>query len=229
MLLLFDIDGTLLRCGGAGRRAFEGAFEILFGVAGAMEGIEFAGNTDPVIVEQAVAQASLEDPSEAQLDRFYELYLGRLEQELASGPGFELMRGATRLAQALDAGGRHVLGLATGNVERGARLKLGRAELNAYFGFGGFGSDARLRADLVRRGIARGQARAERELGARLPPEEIFVLGDTVHDVRAAREAGAVAVGVLAGAHHPEALIDSSPDLLVESLEDPRLWSALGL
>jgi phosphoglycolate phosphatase len=122
-----------------------------------------------------------------------------------------------------------VLGLATGNVERGARIKLERGGLNRFFSFGGFGSDAGERERLVAVAIERGQQIAERAHGRRFSREEIFVFGDTEADVVAARAAGAVSVGVLYGSFARDELTAADPDLLVESFADPRLWSRLGL
>ncbi|MEM7678306.1 MAG: HAD hydrolase-like protein, partial [Myxococcota bacterium] len=95
--------------------------------------------------------------------------------------------------------------------------------------FGGYGSDAARRADLVRCGIARGQALAEARWGRRFADDEIMVLGDTEKDVLAAKAAGALSVGVLKGSRYKDVLAASKPDLLVDTLMDPRLWSRLGL
>lgn len=230
MLLLFDIDGTLISAGGAGRRALARAFEAVVGVAGAMEGLRLDGNTDPMILAQAFERhVGRPAAGEAENAAILERYLGFLLEELAHAGSYRVLPGALELAQAARASGRAALGLATGNIERGARLKLEAARLNPFFPFGGFGSDAPARAELVRRGIERGQRWAEAHLGRRFSASDVWVIGDTERDVAAAREVGVAAVGVLAGAGQPEVLEAARPDLLVESLADPVLWRALGL
>lgn len=226
MLILFDIDGTLIRCGGSGRAALNRAFARQFGVEGALDGIRLAGSTDPVILEQAFEALDRAPPPGAEIEALFDAYVELLRDELQrAGERFEVLAGAIELAQVLHYDSRFEVGLATGNIERGAYAKLERAQLQDYFSFGGFGSDAAERADLVRAAIERGQARSARSYEA----AEIFVIGDTERDVVAARAAGATSVGVLAGSFHPDELRASEPDLLVDDLQDPRLWAALGL
>lgn len=230
MLLLFDIDGTLVVSGGAGRRALARAFEELLGVSGAMDGIRLHGNTDPVIVETVFTRHLGRAPSgPEEFARVMDRYLVFLEEELRRNADvYRVLTGAREIAAAAVSAGCAV-GLATGNVEPGARLKLTPGRLWDLFAFGGFGSDAADRAQLVRRGIERGQRYAEQRLGRRFEPEEILVLGDTERDVEAARAAGARSVGVLEGASDPETLKASNPDLVVGTLADEALWRLIGL
>lgn len=231
MLLLFDVDGTLVRVGGAGRRSLERAFEALYGVAGALEGVRLDGATDRRIVREAFERCVGRAPrGPEEFDAVIDAYLGFLAEALGTiGERYEIMPGAPRLAEAAAGSGRCAVGLATGNVEPGARLKLEPSGMNRWFAFGGYGSDAELRAELVARGIERGRAHAEASLGRTFVAEETFVLGDTELDVQAAHACGVLAVGVLVGCMRPDALVASKPDLLVDSLDDPRLWAALGL
>ncbi len=229
MLVMFDIDGTLLRCGGAGRRALDAAFEAIHGVEGAMSSVRFAGSTDPVIVRDAHTAAFDRAPTDPEVDALMAGYLERLAADLASPPSsFEVMPGAVRIASTLAADGRFCVGLATGNVEAGARIKLAAGGLDTFFEFGGFGSDAAVRAELVRCGVDRGQAIAVERRGRRFDNEEILVIGDTEHDVTAAHAAGAVAVGVRAGSSHVEAMEAAGVDHLFDSFLDPALWRLLG-
>ncbi len=229
MLLLFDIDGTLISAGGAGRRSLAAAFEEVFGWSNALDEVRLDGMTDPLILEEVARRARGTPLTATESEAVIATYLRILEAAIVSSPGYMLYGGALELCQAATESGRHWVGLATGNVEAGARIKLRRGGLDHYFGFGGFGSDARLRADLVRVGIARGRQVAEARLGRRLAREEIIVIGDTERDVVAAHEAGASSVGVLEGSNVVGALIAAQPDLLVHSLADPRLWRHLGL
>lgn len=231
MLLLFDVDGTLVRVGGAGRRALERAFEEIVGVRDALQGVRLDGGTDLGIIRAGfLARVGRPPRDDGEVGALLDAYLGFLDEELARLSGsYRVMPGAVELTWAARASGRCAVGLATGNVEPGARKKLARAGLDEAYDFGGFGSDAELRAELVARGIEKGQAVAERTLGRRVPAREVLVIGDTELDVAAARACGAVAVGVLAGSATPDALVASRPDLLVETLGDPALWSAIGL
>jgi phosphoglycolate phosphatase-like HAD superfamily hydrolase len=230
VLLLFDIDGTLIRCGGAGRKALVRAFSARHGVPDALAGVRLDGSTDPRIVADAYqASLGLPPPGIDELEALMQVYLQFLAEELASEQlSYTVLKGARELVErALEAG--FEVGLATGNDERGARIKLRRGDLERYFAFGGFGSDSADRGELVRAGVARGQARAHARLGRRYSAEEIWVFGDTAADVRAARAAGVRAVGVLHGSWVPEELASAGPDLLAESFDDPALRRAIGL
>lgn len=229
MILLFDIDGTLISCGGAGRRAFARAFEALHGHPDALDGVRLAGRTDPLIAEDTFRAVGRRGPSADEVERLFARYVSLLEAELAASAGFRVLPGASALVERASRAPHLVLGLATGNVEAGAFAKLRRAGLDGYFRFGGYGSDARLRADLVRCGVARGQALAEQALGRSVPASEVWVIGDTELDVQAAHAAGVRAVGVRVGSSDPEALEASGPELLVDDLADARLWSSFGL
>lgn len=231
MLVLFDIDGTLVSVRGAGRRALTAAIEAVTGTPDALSGIRLHGSTDPQILAEAFEQhvgRPLDGPEEREAILTH--YLAGLREALAApGAEYHVLPGVRALVDALDATGRHVLGLATGNIESAARVKLEPGDLSRPFTFGGYGSDARDRGELVAAAIARGQAAAQDKLGCTFAKDEIFVLGDTERDVAAARANGVVAVGILAGAGHPELLEDSRPDVLVSSMEDRALWEALGL
>lgn len=229
MILLFDIDGTLLSCGGAGRRALERAFEQVLGRADALSGVRLAGSTDLQIIEDGLRIAAGPDGLDlAPAPTLLERYLQCLEEELERAEQYRVFAGVRELLTAVSGDPRFVVGLATGNVERGARLKLRRGELDAYFGFGGFGSDAQRRAELVRRAVERGLELAARR-GLRLSARDVLVLGDTEKDVEAAREVGVRAVGILAGSHHQEALVASRPAFVAESFASPELWAWLGV
>ncbi len=227
MILLFDIDGTLISAGGAGRAALALAFEQVLGVKNAMDGVRLAGSTDPAILDDAFGAHVGRPPTDDEALRIFDAYLANLELGLVEA-AFTIYEGAEDLVRAALARGFEV-GLATGNLERGARIKLARGKLDTHFAFGGFGSDAKDRGELVRRGVARGQERFERRHGRRAAREEIFVIGDTEKDVWAAHAADATAVGVLVGSHVPDQLIAADPEVVVGSLADPALWSRFGL
>jgi phosphoglycolate phosphatase len=192
--VLFDIDGTLLLTGGAGAAAWQRAFRELWDVEANIAEHTRSGMTDPEIVE-AVFEEVVGRRGDA---REHELALGRylvhLADTVAESPGYRILPGIEQTLARLSAAGV-TLGVVTGNVEPAARLKLARGGLDRFFGFGGYGSDSRDRAELTRRAVQRaGEAR-----GAPLRPEETIAVGDTPRDVRAGHGAGIRVVGVATG------------------------------
>jgi phosphoglycolate phosphatase-like HAD superfamily hydrolase len=226
-LILFDIDGTLLTAGGAPRRAFRRALIEHFGTDGDEARTDFSGKTDPQIVYELMGGAGFDDDRiEARIADLFDLYLAGLERELEGEAGHRLLPGAGEVIEALAGDPRVVLGLVTGNVERGARLKLERFDLWRRFAVGAFGSDDRERDRLP--GIA--IERARRLTGHRFEGRRAVVIGDTPADVRCARAAGATAVAVASGRPTRAELEAAGPDLLLDSLEDwPFLLAELGL
>lgn len=215
-LLLFDVDGTLILSGGAGVRSVNDAFEKLFGVTDAMAACHPDGKTDPAIFQE-VARTHLGrtlTPDES--NAVAEAYLEALAREVPASSGYEVMPGVGALLDALSADGRLLLGLATGNLEEGARIKLARAGLDRFFAFGGYGSDHEDRVRLIEVAIARAAGVA----GRAFSPDEIFVIGDTSRDIAAARGAGARCVAVATGSTPPEELSRHEPDALLRDLSD---------
>ena len=216
-ILLFDIDLTMVRTQGAGRGAMEVAFEQEFGVANATEGIMFDGRTDRGIFLECLDRHGFGGESQlANFGRFAERYLEVLPGWIAQKGG-EVLPGVGDLLDALD-GTDAVLGLATGNMRRGAAHKLGHFGLWERFAGGGFGDDHTVRADLVRAGIAELEAR----FGLAVGDSEVVVLGDTPLDVEAAHLAGARALGVGTGRFTPEQLRESGADFAVANLVETR-------
>ncbi len=222
-VVLFDIDGTLIDCGGAGRRAIAAAFERRHGRADACASIAFGGMTDRAIVRQGLEAIGAVVDAEA-IDELIADYLELLAQALPSSEGFRVIESATVLVEHTQALG-FAVGLGTGNVRRGAMLKLGRASLAGRFAFGGFGCDAEDRAELLRRGVDRGAA----SLG--LAPEacRVLVVGDTPRDVSAAHAIGARCLAVSTGRHTRAELEAAGADCVVASLDaDEALRFARG-
>jgi phosphoglycolate phosphatase len=197
-VLLFDIDGTLLLTGGAGRRAFEGAFARVLGRADAVAHISFAGMTDLAIARAGIRALGLDLSPELERARMDELvagYVALLAEELASTPGYRIMPGVEQVLDGLVGAPRLAIGLGTGNVKAGAQAKLEKGGLWQRFAFGGFGCDAEPRAEVLRAGALRGAA----ELGEHLSSCRVVVIGDTPKDVEAALAIGAECVGVETG------------------------------
>jgi len=220
VILLFDLDGTLVTAGGADRRALLRAFRELWGVDAAIDGFRVHGRTDPEIMGD-IFQARLGRPlrgTERQL--LYRRYLAHLEQELISSPGFRVLPGVRELLETLGADRDILLGLATGNLKEAATLKLHRAELDGTFRFGGFGSDAADREALVRLAIDRGRVL----LGRQTHSVGVILVGDTVLDITAGKGLKVSTVAVASGGDSYETLAAADPDHLLSDLSDPTAF-----
>lgn len=198
-LVLFDIDGTILLTAGAGRRAITAALTELVGGRPGFERIRFDGKTDPQIVAELLAAAGDPGPPEGERVRAVcERYVGLLERELATASGTRLMPGFPAILDRLEAEARVVLGLLTGNLERGAALKLRAAGIDpGRFKVGAYGSDAAHRPDLP----AIAARRAEPFFGRPAAGAEIVIIGDTPADVTCGAGVGARAVAVATGSY----------------------------
>ncbi len=216
---LFDIDGTLITCGGAGRTSMERAFGEVLGRSDTGS-FPYGGMTDPAIARQATRAAGHLDEA-ALLHRVLERYLGHLEGELARSEGYRVLEGVLTLLEALEPHAHVAVGLGTGNLETGARLKLVRGALWHRFSFGGYGSDHEDRARLLARGVERGAAK----LGCSVGAVRVVVIGDTPRDVSAARAIGATVVGVTTGSYDEAAL--AGADLVVSRLDDARVLARI--
>ena len=214
ILYLFDIDGTLLRADGAGARAFETVLASMFGITDGWRGVRFGGKTDPQILDEILILCRGAPATADERARFMAAYLPRLEAELADSPGFRVLPGVIAALDWLAGRADVVLGIATGNIAEGARAKLTRAGLAERFRVGGYGSDASDRAELVSHAIARGRA-----AGAQ---REVVVVGDTIHDIAAARACGAVAAAVATGADERDALVEA--DVVWDALDELPAW-----
>lgn len=214
-VLLFDIDMTMIRTVGAGRSAMEVAFQREFGIEHATEGMLFDGRTDRGIFIECLERHGLANGAlAANLSRFVESYLELLPASLKERAG-SLLPGVPELLAALSKTDAQV-GLATGNLRRGAAHKLEHFGIWERFAGGGFGDDHVVRGDLVRAGIAEMAALSNCEPG----DCDVIVLGDTPLDVEAAHVAGARALAVGTGRFTPEQLLDSGAEFALADLSD---------
>jgi len=212
-LLLFDVDGTLVR-GGPGREALKTAMHAVFGTAGPIDDHEFSGKTDPQIARELLVDVGLDDAEiDTALPSLWERYLEGLAEELRHRP-VEVLPGVPRLLEALEAAEDAALGLVTGNIARGARLKLASAQLDPWFPVGAYGSDAEERDRLP----AVAVERARRRWGVGFAPGEVVVIGDTPRDVRCGRAGGHRTVAVATGRISRAALEEEAPDRIFEDL-----------
>jgi phosphoglycolate phosphatase-like HAD superfamily hydrolase len=222
-VVLFDIDGTLVRAGGAGRKALGLAAERLYGRPGLVDGLDLSGRTDAWICRQVFRRAKGRAPSVREFAELRETYLRLLpamvRRSVAEGR-YVLPAGVKALVRRLSKENGVLLGLGTGNFERGARIKLGPGGFNRYFAFGGFGCDG-----LDRCRILKTAARRARKLapGEKL---EVFVVGDTPHDVSAGRRADFTTIAVGTGFAPFKELAASKPDHLARDFRGMSRWLA---
>lgn len=223
-VFLFDIDGTLILTGGAGRRAMAAAFtDTQSPGAGAVLDFSFAGMTDRAIVRAGLRTLSGETPSDAAIDGVLARYLEHLEDHVLRSAEYQIMPGVTAVLEWLAGKENIAIGLGTGNVKKGALAKLARGSLDAHFGFGGFGCDAEDRAELLRIGAQRGAD----ALGVPLSECRVVVIGDTPKDVAAAIAIGAECIGVGTGGFEPRALLELGAVSAFATLEEDGVRHAL--
>jgi phosphoglycolate phosphatase len=215
-LLLFDIDGTLITSGGAGEKALRHGLKTRFGIEDDLSTIEIAGRTDTGITRRIFERNGIA-LTDGNVSAFLEAYLFSLGEFLPQTHGRRLP-GTQELLEALQARPDVVLGLLTGNIRRGAQLKLQHYGLWDYFVLGAFADDHHDRNQLG----PFAQERAKERLGRPIPPEHIYILGDTPHDIACARAIGAKAVAVATGVFSGEALLAHAPDYLFEDFSDTQ-------
>lgn len=206
-VFLFDIDGTLILTGGAGRKAMEAAFLDVYGEKGPPSlKFHFGGMTDRAIVRLGVrAIEGQSDPDEKEIDAVLDAYVARLAVEVERSDSYRVLPGVSGVLARLRAQDptRVAIGLGTGNVRKGAYTKLARGALGESFAFGGFGCDHEDRGELLRVGATRGAT----ALGVPLAECRVVVIGDTPKDVSAAHAIGAECIGVGTGGFAHDELV----------------------
>ena len=220
-VVLFDIDGTLLLTGGAGRTAMEAALEATFGSRGPA-GYRYDGKTDRLIVRESMRAAGVADALiDARMDETLDRYLAGLATQLADpARAARALPGVSPLVEAVDAAEDLVLGLLTGNVVAGAALKLASAGLrHERFVVGAYGSDHEERPRLA----PVAQARAAAQLGREIPGDRIVIIGDTPADLTCGRGIGARAIGVATGSYGRAELEGYDAHAIVDDLSDTAM------
>ena len=220
-ILLFDIDGTLLLTGGAGRIAFERAFHKLFHIPEAWGDLIPDGKTDPSIIEEISQRTLGRRLAKHEYSTLLEHYLIYFRDEIRNTPHFRLMPGVTELLDILSKRNNILMGLATGNLEEAAWLKLEKGNIRKFFSFGGFDSDSSDRSEITRIAAERG----EKIFGRKVDSHDVYVIGDTYHDVRAAKKLGFKTVAVTTGSMKEDHFLGGDkPTYLMSDLSDVRLF-----
>lgn len=217
---LFDIDGTLLASGGAGKAAVETALceEFQVEIRGR---VSYSGRTDRAIVRDLFEMHGVAD-NPANWQRLRDGYLRRLPDCLARHNG-TILPGIQLLLDKLAEHPRVTLGLLTGNIRDGARIKLGHFGIDHHFAFGGYGDQHFDRDEVAREALAEAQRHMNGAVGA----DRIWVIGDTPLDIRCARAIGARVAAVATGWHSLAELEAERPDLLFPHLEDAKALLAM--
>lgn len=215
-LVLFDIDGTLLTDRGASREAFDDALRAVYGYDGDLARYDFSGRTDPQIAHMVLRDAGFAvNEIDARMSRLWELYLAGLARN-ATPDRVHVMPGIRELVAILHEHDDVALALLTGNIEPGARLKLGGAQLNDYFTFGAFGSDSANRNELPPVAVAR----ANQFLGRHFEGEDVVIIGDSIYDVRCGVPYDATTIAVASGKTPADVLRAENPRHFFDDASD---------
>ena len=220
LVLLFDIDGTLIKTGGAGKYAMEDTFTELYNVPKGMKTISFAGSTDLGIYDMALKLHDLTIQASEHESIFRKKYLERLALYIKSKPrGQKILPGVVEFLDFLQARDDVFISLVTGNYKEGARIKLEHFNLHHYFTEGAFGCDFADRNLLPPLALERIT-----NMGYQLPPKErIWIIGDTVRDIECARHSGLPSLITFTGFNTRREILKQKPELTLETLEEfPR-------
>jgi phosphoglycolate phosphatase len=213
-LLLWDIDGTLIASGGAGIRALQIALRNVFGIEGSLADIDFGGRTDVWIMRQIFQKFSLPATDE-NFSRYFENYVATLPIELAN-PHARVLPGVREILAAVAAHGGIAQGLLTGNMRRGAQAKLAHHGLWDFFAFGAFADDSEHRNELGPHAVRRALERH----GVNFVADDVWIIGDTPHDIACGKAIGARTLAVATGGCPLDQLRTHQPTAALENLVD---------
>jgi phosphoglycolate phosphatase-like HAD superfamily hydrolase len=217
-LILWDIDGTLIVSGRAGLHALERAFSQLHGRTPDLRQLDLFGRTDKWIAERVLEQHGIASNA-GNVHDYLEAYLGVLHEEVRARQG-RVLPGVLELLDTLHARTDVVQGLLTGNLQRGARIKLEHYQVWHYFAFGAFGDDSPIRNELGPHALRRARERHAVEFA----PDRTFVIGDTPHDIECGKVIGAKTIGVATGKYSVADLLAHHPTAAFKDFADPAAF-----
>lgn len=220
-LILWDIDGTLIVSGRAGIFALAKAFQKMHGHEPDIAKLDVSGRTDQWIARQVLEQQGIPATGE-NIHAYLEAYLECLLSELQARPG-RVLPGIIPLLEKFKHHETIVQGVLTGNVQRGARIKLEHFKVWHYFEFGAFGDDSALRNELGPHAIRR----ASEKHSAEFSPENIFVIGDTPHDIECGKAIGAKTIAVATGTFTMAQLQAHQPTATFADFSEPAAFLRL--
>ena len=212
-LVLFDIDGTLLTAHGSPKTAMGRVLLRRYPDFNYDRDFDFSGRTDPEIIEYLL-KFDNRDVSDPIIVDILSEFCVELDIELKAGEKPDLHPGVLELLDILDASSDVSLGLVTGNIAKGARIKLKAANLDHYFPVGGFGDDSKYRDDLPPLALER----AEKYYGKKFHGMNTWIIGDSIHDIRCAQNNGLRCLAVCTGWTPREKLIKENPEYIEEDL-----------
>lgn len=213
-LILWDIDSTLVNTGSAGLHALVRATIERFGGEGDLSSVEIAGRTDTGIARQILEKYG-EPVTDESIHSFLDRYVALLPEELPRRNG-RVLPGIRELLEDLARQTDKTLGLLTGNLERGARLKLEHYDLWQYFPFGAFADDHHDRNELGPHAVRRAVEHA----GCDFSAGQVDVIGDTGHDIKCGQAVGARTIAVATGSWSRDRLSEYKPDFLFDDLSN---------
>jgi len=213
-IIIFDIDGTLLSGAGAGKLAFEKIFLELFQKEKVWKNIIPDGKTDPIIMDELARMVLGRELTQEEHHEMALLYVQYFQETIKQVAPAEIKPGIERLLGRL-AEKKIPMGIATGNFEIPAWLKLEQAGLSQFFSFGGFGSDSRNRVELTRVALKRGRDSVQ---GA----SEFLLVGDSIHDIHAAKALSIPILAVATGKTAQQDLKKEAPDFFLNDLSDTK-------
>ncbi|MCX8130768.1 MAG: HAD hydrolase-like protein [Clostridia bacterium] len=212
-LLIWDIDGTLIQGRGIGRIAMDKAFFELYGIDSGFKGIEMAGRLDAAIVGDAFKLHGISDSDQ---NIFFSTYCRHLEYEVARLPGTIAAPGIIRLLELLLNEKNFFSILGTGNIEKGARIKLEKEKMNRFFPTGGFGGSRLERWQIIQEAIHNAQDYFDMEY----IPENIYVIGDTPKDIECGKKLDIKSIAVATGMYSVQELQAYEPSYVFEDFTD---------
>jgi phosphoglycolate phosphatase len=214
-LLLFDIDGTLIRTAGAGKKAMERSFEKVYGTQDGLQGIQLMGRTDPSILNEALNNHNLRWEKK-EVEQFKKYYFQFLKEEIElPRTGKRICVGVPSLLESLGYRSEFILALLTGNWRYSAFLKLRYFGIAKYFTIGAFADDSHKREDLVPLVLKR----FKKDRGINIPNKNVYVIGDTPLDIQCAKPYGVRTIAVATGFHGVKELEKEEPDYVFQNFE----------
>ncbi|MBI4056786.1 MAG: HAD family hydrolase [Elusimicrobia bacterium] len=226
-ILLFDLDGTLVHAGGAGKRALNKAMKHLYGVSDACDRVDLSGRTDLDNFTLAYQRNLHKKPSSREVTRIGSTYLKYLPGEVKRALRHKRYRplpGIRRFLYLLSRKPGVLVGLGTGNIEKGAWVKLKPSGLNKYFSFGGFGADHRHRARMLKMAVARAKKLIKKKGTDPFFYNDVFVIGDTHLDVLAGKKAGYKTIAITSGFGDIKQIIKARPNFVARDFRNRKVW-----